>query len=161
MRSVQRGLERISAGFNHLAGAAVVGMMVLTCADVVLRWFRMPIPGTFELVGFIGTVIISFSLAYTSIEKGHIAVEFVVNQLPLRLQIAIEAVTSLLGAALFALISWQSLIYASDLRHSGEVSVTLTMPIHPFIYGIAAGCGLLVLVLLADGLHAAARTVKP
>jgi len=82
MARIQKEIARISTGFNTLAGAAVIIMMLLTCADILLRLLRHPIPGTYEMVGFLGTVIISFSLAYTSIEKGHIAVEILVEKLP-------------------------------------------------------------------------------
>lgn len=161
MSRITKEIARISAGFNTLAGAAVVLMMLLTCADVLLRLLRHPIPGTYELVGYLGTVIISFSLGLTSLSKGHIAVEILVEKLPRRAQAGIEAGTSLISAALFGLIAWQSLVYATDMRQSGEVSVTLTMPIYPFIYGIAAGSTLLVLVLLLDSLRSAIRAVKP
>jgi TRAP-type C4-dicarboxylate transport system permease small subunit len=161
MSRIAKEVARISSGFNIVAGAAVVAMMLLTCADVLLRLLRHPIPGTYELVGFLGTVIVSFSLALTSLSKGHIAVEILVDKLPRRAQVGIEALTSLIGAVLFAIVTWQSLIYAADIRQSGEVSVTLTMPIYPFIYGIAAGSALLVLVLLLDSLHSAIRAVKP
>jgi len=160
MNPVRKGIERISRGFNAVAGAAVVVMMLLTCADVVLRFFRHPVPGTYELVGFLGTMVISFSMAYTSLERGHIAVEIVVEKLPRRVRTAVEAAVALIGAALFALIAWQSAAYAADLRHSGEVSVTLAMPIYPFIYGMAAGSALLTLVLLSEALRDAARVVK-
>ncbi|MCE5283592.1 MAG: TRAP transporter small permease [Deltaproteobacteria bacterium] len=161
MTQLIQAVTRISRGFNVLAGAAVVAMMLLTCADVVLRLFRRPVPGTYEIVGFLGTVVIAFAMAYTSLEKGHIAVELLVERLPRRLQSGIEAAVSLIGTVLFGLLTWQSFIYAADLRHSGEVSVTLTMPIYPFIYGIAAGSGLLTLVLLVEALRTAARAVKP
>jgi TRAP-type C4-dicarboxylate transport system permease small subunit len=39
-----------------VAGTAIFLMMVLTCADVVLRFLRRPIPGTYELVCFLGSV---------------------------------------------------------------------------------------------------------
>jgi TRAP-type C4-dicarboxylate transport system permease small subunit len=160
MIRLNRGLTLVTRGFNALAGTAVVVMMLLTCADVILRLFRRPIPGTYEIIGFLGTVAISFSLAYTSLEKGHIAVELLVEKLPRRVQAGVESVTLLIGAALFALITWQSMAYAADLKQSGEVSVTLTMPIYPFIYGIAAGSALLCLVLLVESLRSAARTVQ-
>lgn len=160
MIHLTRGITLVSRGFNTLGGAAVVAMMLLTCADVVLRLFRLPVPGTYEMVSFLGTFVIAFSLAYTSLEKGHIAVEIFVERLPRRLQSAVEAAVSLIGAALFSLLTWQSLSYAADLRLSGEVSVTLTMPIYPFIYGIAVGSGLLALVLILEGLRTAARAVK-
>jgi TRAP-type C4-dicarboxylate transport system permease small subunit len=160
MIRLYRGITLVSRGFNALAGTAVVAMMLLTCADVILRLFRRPVPGTYEIIGFLGTVVISFSLAYTSLEKGHIAVELFMERLPRRIRTGVESVISLISAALFALITWQSIAYAVDLKQSGEVSVTLTMPIYPFIYGIAVGSGLLCLVLLADSLRSAARTVK-
>ena len=95
--------------------------------------------------------------AYTVRDIGTIALHF-----PLGLLCGYLMITRpLIGAALFGLITWQSLVYAADMRQSGEVSVTLTMPIYPFIYGIAAGSALLVLVLLLDSLRSAIRTVKP
>ena len=156
MTRIHREIGRISILFNALACVAVLIMMLLTCADVVLRLMRHPIPGTYEIISFLGTVIVSFALALTSLEKGHI----VVKKLPPRFQAGVDAVACLIGASLFGLICWQSLLYAADMRQSGEVSVTLTMPIYPFIYGVAAGSALLVLVLLSEGLRAAGRTVK-
>lgn len=160
MKTLYNGITVIGRGFNSLAAIAVVLMMLLTCADVILRMFRRPIPGTYELIGFLGTLVIAFSLAYTSLEKGHIAVEILVEKLPRKLKVAAGTFASAISAALFALITWQSLAYAADIRQSGEVSVTLTMPIYPFIYGIAAGSGLLCLVLLVESLRSAIRVVK-
>jgi TRAP-type C4-dicarboxylate transport system permease small subunit len=145
-----RWIDAIGGKFNYVACAAVVVMMLLTCADVILRLFGHPILGTYEMIGFTGAVVISFALAYTSLEKGHIAVELLVDRLPKRLQVFINGLNSLIGAALFSLITWQSFLYAGDLRGSGEVSLTLQIPTYPFVYGISLGCGLLCLVLLVD-----------
>jgi TRAP-type C4-dicarboxylate transport system permease small subunit len=160
MMRLYKGIAQLSRALNTLAGGAIVAMMLLTCADVVLRLLRQPIPGTYEMVGFLGTVVAAFALAYTSLEKGHIAVEILVERLPHRVQTVIEAATALIGAALFWLLCWQSGLYAAELRHSGEVSVTLTMPIYPFIYGIAVGSGLLGLLLTVESLRSAIRAVK-
>jgi len=84
MLSPAKYLTRAGKAFNILACAAVIAMMLLSTADVVLRLFGKPIPGTYELVGFLGTVVVSFALAFTSIEKGHIAVEILVEKLPQR-----------------------------------------------------------------------------
>ena len=78
MLRLTKGVARLSRALNTLAGAAIVVMMLLTCADVVFRLLRQPIPGTYEMVGFLGTIVASFALAYTSLEKGHIAVEILV-----------------------------------------------------------------------------------
>jgi TRAP-type C4-dicarboxylate transport system permease small subunit len=150
----------LSDRFNWIAAASIIVMMLLTCADVVLRFFRHPIPGTYEIVGLLGAVVISFSLAYTSVKKGHIAVEFLVEKFPRRIQAFINAANDFFGALLFGLISWQSALYASDLKVSGEVSLTLQMPIYPYVYGIAMGCGLLCMVLLVEFLKSLQR-IRP
>lgn len=150
MTRLERSILSITQKFNWVAAAALVIMMVLTCADVILRFFRHPIPGTYEMVGLLGAIVVSFSLAHTSVMRGHISVELIVQKLPKTAQIVIDGINSLLGTALFGLITWQSMLYASNLMHTGEVSLTLQMPIHPFVYGIAVGSGMLCLVLLID-----------
>jgi TRAP-type C4-dicarboxylate transport system permease small subunit len=150
MFRIERITYLLTDRFNWVAAGAVVAMMCLTCADVILRIFRHPIPGTYEIVGLLGSVVIAFSIGYTSVAKGHIAVEFLVQKFPVRVQTFIDTLNDLISTCLFGLITWQSIVYASDLKQSGEVSLTIQMPIYPFVYGIALGCGLLCLVLLLD-----------
>jgi TRAP-type C4-dicarboxylate transport system permease small subunit len=145
-----RAFLRLNHIANNIAGAGIVAMMLLTCADVLFRLFRHPIPGTYEIVGFLGTVVTSFALGQTSLEKGHIAVEFFSSRLSPRGQLYLDGLEAVAGSSLFAILAWQSAVYAEDLRRSGEVSLTLAMPIHPFAWGIAAGCALLCAVLLVD-----------
>lgn len=152
-------LTRAGNAFNILACAAVVVMMLLSTADVVLRLFGKPIPGAYELVGFLGTIVVSFALAFTSMEKGHIAVELLVERLPQRAQLAIEAFCNMIGALLFGVIAYQAILYALDIKKSGEVSLTLQMPAYPFIFGIAVGCALLCLLLIADFIKSLRRTI--
>lgn len=139
-----------------IAAVAIFSMMALTCVDVILRLFRMPIPGTYEIVSFIGAVAVSFAIAHTSVEKGHVAVSLVVQMLPKRAQAVIESILAVLGIILFALIAWQSVLYGLDCQSSGEVSLTLQLPFYPIIYGVALGAGVVCLVLLVDFLNAIA-----
>ncbi|MDY0269479.1 TRAP transporter small permease [Trichloromonas sp.] len=146
---------KVTAGFFArqlfgLAGAAIVAMMLLTCADVMLRLFGHPIPGTYELVSFFGAVAVAFAMAHTCVEKGHIAVSVLVQLLPRRGRETVDALTSALSLLLFALIAWRSVLYAEDLRRSGEVSLTLQLPFYPFIHGIGLAAAAVCLVLLAD-----------
>jgi TRAP-type C4-dicarboxylate transport system permease small subunit len=149
MRSLTQRLGWLSRGLNALSAAAVMAMMLLTCADIVMRLLRRPITGTYETVGFMGALCVSFALAQTSVDKGHIAVDFLVQRLSDRAQQIVEVVNSLLCAIFFIVVAWQSALYASELRASGEVSMTLQTPIYPIVYGLAAGCAILSLVLVA------------
>ncbi len=158
---LEKWTVRAAEIFNWVSAAAVTGMMLLTCMDVVLRLFRRPIPGTYEVVGFLGAVFAAFSLGYTSTNRGHIAVDFIVQKLPPRAQTVIDGVNALVCAVLFGLLARQSMRYAADLQSFGEVSMTLQMPVYPFVYGIAAGCWLLVAVLTVRVLKNLALALKP
>mgnify|MGYP001499300957 CR=1 FL=1 len=160
MLKLERWVQNTTKGISYIAGASVLIMMLLTCADVVLRLFAHPIPGTYELIGFLGALLISFSMAYTSVERSHIAVEIFVTRLPRRVQFAIEGFVSLISVVLFGIIAWQSQVYAMDLKQSGEISLTLGIPVYPFVAGIAIGCGFLCLVLLFDVAKSARRVFK-
>ena len=133
-----------------IAGAAIIAMMLITCADVVLRYLRKPIPGTYELVCFLGAVAVAFAMAHTSVERGHVAVSLIVRYFPRRIQGLIDTITSIMGLILFALMAWFSLRYANDLRAVGEVSLTLELPFYPFVYGIGFSAAVVCLVLLTD-----------
>ncbi len=158
MFSPAKYLTRAGKAFNLLACAAVVVMMLLSTTDVVLRLFGKPISGAYELVGFLGTIVVSFALAFTSMEKGHIAVELLVEKLPQRTQLAIESFCNLIGALLFGMLAYKAIRYALDIKESGEVSSTLQMPIYPFIFGMSVGFGLLFLLLIADFVKSLQRT---
>ena len=133
-----------------IAGGAIVLMMLLTCTDVILRLFRMPIPGTYELVCFLGAIAVAFAMAHTSNEKGHVAVSLIVRLLPNRVQGVIEIITNTFVLILFVLIAWRSAIYAENLRITHEVSLTLKLPFYPFIYGLAFSAMIVCLVKITD-----------
>ncbi len=135
---------------NWVSAIAVVLMMLLTVLDVILRLFRSPIPGTYEIVGLLGALAISFALGYTSMEKGHIAVDFLVQRFPEKARMVISVINNLIAMIFFILAAWQSVLYGTGLMKAGEVSMTLQVPTYPFVYGIATGCILLCLVLLVE-----------
>jgi TRAP-type C4-dicarboxylate transport system permease small subunit len=135
------------SAFNMIGALSIIVMMLLTCSDIVLRSFRMPIPGAYEMVGMLGALFVSFSLAQTSLQKGHIAVDFLVQKFSPKTRDIVAIITETVGAVLFALITWESAAYAGRLKTAGDVSMTLHIPTFPIVYGMTAGCGLLTLLL--------------
>jgi TRAP-type C4-dicarboxylate transport system permease small subunit len=158
MVSFQKSSLWLAHRLGIIAAAAIFIMMGLTCLDVFLRYFfRKPIPGTYEIVSFLGTVAVSFAMAHTLAERGHVAVSLVVQLFPKRAQGVVESLISIFGFILFGLIAWQSVLYAMDCQRAGEVSLTLQLPFYPFIYGVAFGAGVVCLVLLVDLIDAVAK----
>lgn len=141
---------------NYLAGLSILAMMLLTCADVLLRLFKHPILGAYELVGLLGALTIAFAIPATTLNKGHVAVDFMVEKLPPPAQKICIIMANLLSLSLFALIAWQSFLYADMLRSTGEVTLSLQMPFYPIVYAISAASLLVCIVLLLE-----LATLKP
>ena len=142
--------RQLSNLMNYLSAVCVMAMMLLTCADVLLRLFKHPILGTYELVGLLGALTIALAIPATTLNKGHVAVEFVVEKLPFKTRKVCTVITTLLSISLFALIAWQSFLYANILRSTGEVTLSLQMPFYPIVYAISAASLLVCLVLCTD-----------
>jgi len=69
-------VRALSRFLNVIAGISLTFLMLLTVLDVILRSFRTPVVGTYELVAFSGAVVIGFAIPYTSWLRGHIFVDF-------------------------------------------------------------------------------------
>ena len=150
MDGLLRFIFRLSQGGNQVAGVTLTLVMGLTVADVFLRALGRPIVGVFELVAFLGAVVIGFSIPFTSWVRGHIYVDLLVMKLPQGGRKAVHVLTRCLGIGLFGLIGWNLIKMGSDLQRSGEVSPTLHVPFYPVVYGIGAVCLIQTLVLLGD-----------
>lgn len=135
---------------NLIGGIALTFIMSLTVADIVLRFFKMPILGTYELVAFSGAVVIGFAVPLTSWKRGHVYVDFFILKFSQKRRNIINTVTRLMGICLFIMIGWNLMSYGMDLRKSGEVSLTLHMPFYPVAYGVGVCCFIQCLVLLSD-----------
>jgi TRAP-type C4-dicarboxylate transport system permease small subunit len=152
--SIER-LERIATAisniFNWVAGLGLTAMVALAVADIIgIKFFKSPIKGGIEIVAFLGIVVTAFAMAFTYAAKGHIRIDFVTMRLNRRTQNIINAITALLGAVLFIILSWQSCVFAGVLINTGEVSMTQGIPFYPFVYAIALCCVPLVLLLIAE-----------
>lgn len=142
-----RGLSRF---LYIIAGITLAFMMCLTVLDVILRSFRRPIVGTYELVAFSGAVVIGFSVPLTSWLRGHIYVDFLISRFSQRVRNMIHITTRCLVIWLFLMIGWNLIRYGMDLQKSGEVSLTLQMPFYPVAYGVGICCFFQCLVLFCD-----------
>jgi TRAP-type C4-dicarboxylate transport system permease small subunit len=141
---------RVSRFINVIAGVAITFIMLLTVSDVILRSFRRPVVGTYELVAFSGAIVVGFAIPLTSWLRGHIYVDFFTGKLPKTARSIFNLITRCLGIGLFLLIGWNLIKVGMDLQQTGEVSLTLQLPFYPVAYGVAVSCFVQCLVLLTD-----------
>lgn len=143
-------VRRLNRGLLIVAGFAISFMMLITVADTVLRYFKMPIVGTYELVGLAAAVVLGFSIPYTTFVKGHIVVDFFVMKFKPKVKKFWLIVTRVMGLFLFSFMGYEMILMANDFRRSGEVSATLKLPFYYVAYGIGICLLFQVLTLLLD-----------
>lgn len=147
-------LKRINDLLNRLllilSGTAILALMLLATGNVILRVFDAPFRGVYEIVSFLGAIGIAFALAATQRRRGHIVVDIFSSRYPIRLRRFVDAFSAAIGAAFFGVVSRQIMIWGTRILSSGEVSETLKIIYHPFVYGVAAGFALLALTCLLD-----------
>ena len=140
---------------SKAAGAVcLVGMTVLTCVDIVGRFFKFPVFGSVELVSFMGVLAVAFALPFTHQTNGHIGVELVVRRLTVKTRLAVHICTGLLGFALFAVVAWRMAIYGINLKKSGEVSMNLQLPEYVIVLVVAACFTVLTVIILKGVIEA-------
>ncbi len=135
---------------NYVSGICLVAMMGINCLDIILRFFRMPFPGTYEIVGFLSAIMISFAMAQATLERTHVAVELIVSRLSKPIQKGFFVFVNIIVLILLILLSFETFRYGIYFRNSGELSLTLQFPFYPILYGMSVAYGLAVLVPAAD-----------
>ena len=133
-----------------IGAACLVGMMLLTCVDVVGRAFGHPIFGSVEIVGFMATLAVVMAMPYTHQVQGHIGVEIVVRLFSEKTQTIIDICTGIVSLILFAVVTWRMTVYANTMKASGEVSMTLELPEHFVIYATAVCLLIFTLIIFQD-----------
>ncbi len=154
-------LSRISAALNRLlaamAGVTLLVIVFLTCANILFRHVWVPIDGTFELVGFFGALVAAFALGHTQAHKGHIAINILKMHYPGPVRKVVSGLNGLICGFFFALCGWRLFVWGATLAREGEVTETLRIVYHPFIYCVALGCFAVSIVLFIDLLQIFSR----
>lgn len=140
----------LSEILKKAGGICLIGMMLLTCADVVGSFFGHPLLGSEELTGMMAFLLLAFALPSTEIEKGHVGVDLLHMRLSPRIRNVNDMVVAFLSAGLFCLVAWQCWLYASEMGESGQVSSTLQFPTFYLIYGVSFASGILALVIFIE-----------
>ncbi len=145
---------------RHLAIWILILMMLLTTVDVCLRYvFNSPITGSFELVELMMALIVPFSIVFCAGERAHIHVDIVMEHLSTGLKLFFTFIGNLVSLVLFALITWQSVIYIAEEYESRLTTAVLYIPVYPFIGALSAAFAVLCLLLLAEIINYIFRTI--
>ena len=147
-------LCRLNEFLNRLlmiaGGVAVVALMALATGNVVLRIFDAPFRGTYEIVSFLGAITVASALAYTQKRRDHIIVDVLAEKFPPRVLRLVTIASDAVVALFFAVVSWKMALWGRKIMLSGELSETLKVAYHPYIFIVAFCCGLLAFTAAVD-----------
>lgn len=160
-RYAARAIYAVSRFIGDFGAVVLVAMMLLTVADVFLRYaFNRPIQGTTEVTEFMMVTMVFPAVVWCTLRKAHVRVSLVVSRFSLIVQALFDIVSSLLCLGLFSFISWNNFLAAWDKWLTGQVSVLLSIPVYPFYLVVAIGCGMVGLLLLTNLVEIVARMGK-
>jgi C4-dicarboxylate transporter, DctQ subunit len=134
-----------------MAGAVcLLGMTLLTCADIVGRLFGHPIFGSVEIVGFMAILAVAMAMPYAHKIKSHIGVEILWQVFSEKTRMVIDLCTGVASLGLFGLVTWRMTLYAHTMQKSGEVSMNLELPEHLIVYAVAFCFMVFTLIILKE-----------
>jgi TRAP-type C4-dicarboxylate transport system permease small subunit len=149
-------LEKLEVFLNKiLMVLGSVAVLLLMSVATVNAFLRIPLiksswRGAYETVGFLGALVIAFALGYTQKRKDHIVVDILTEKFPKKVNRVLDGTNYFVTMIFFAIISWQVLIWGMKISKSGEVSETLKIIFHPFIYCVSFGFAVFSFTLLID-----------
>jgi TRAP-type C4-dicarboxylate transport system permease small subunit len=142
-------VTKASKLLENIAAIILFLTAMLVVANVLSRRIlNLPIQGTHDLILFLTPVLISLSIAYCAVKDGHISISIFIDKLPMKLQIAIDTLIGIITAVILFFITRNMFLYADEMRKNGEVSLTIGLPHHPFVFILAIGFGMLGLVFV-------------
>jgi TRAP-type C4-dicarboxylate transport system permease small subunit len=155
MEGYFRFVSRLSKLTYWIAGVILIVMMLVTVIDVGLRYFGKNIPGAYELVCLAGALLVCFALAQTSLDKGHVFVDLLLDHIGPGWNRLLVVITKMTGSLFFLVVVWSFLLKGNDLRISREVLPTLRVPFYYIVYGLSLCCLVESLVLFSQAIKAA------
>ncbi len=139
-----------------LAAICVAGMMLVTVADVGLRWFaNYPLRGTVEIVELLLTCSFFLALPATFLRDENIVVDVIDRWAGVRGVSILKRVAAALAVVVLLILAWQGWIAAQDTLVFGDVTSDLSIPkIYywiPLLIGfVGAALSALVMVFSRD-----------
>ncbi|MDR0994573.1 MAG: TRAP transporter small permease subunit [Verrucomicrobiota bacterium] len=154
-------LRGLVHGLAFVGALAILGMMLVTVADVLGRQFGLPVKGAYDIVRALGAVAMVCALPITKAVKGHIAIEYFFQKMARRGRVVTDTLMRLLLLVFFVLLTVEFARQGQLFRESGEVTVTLHMPIFWVFWLAAFACALTTGVTLWHVLHPGHSMMRP
>ena len=158
---IESSIVQIAKGYGTLAFIALLILMMLTVADVSLRFFlNKPITASVEITEGLMVLIAVAGFAWCALRGGHINVSMLVSRFSNRGQSIAEIINSLIVIFLCGILALQNYREAVYLIHSDVRSLVTKMPFYPYYLIIALAFSILLLVMVINLIRSLIGVIK-
>jgi TRAP-type C4-dicarboxylate transport system permease small subunit len=120
------------------AAAVMLGLMALTCADVIGRYlFNRPIPGGFELTEMLLAALIFAGLPLVSLRNDHVTVDLLDPVTPDWLFQIQHVVACAVGVVCTGYLAWRLWLRAEHMDRAGETTAQLKLKLAYLTYSMS------------------------
>jgi TRAP-type C4-dicarboxylate transport system permease small subunit len=140
--AIGRIADKVSTAAGVVAGLCVVGILLIVCAEVVLRQFKHSMLVTDEIAGYLNAALVFLGLAYTLKSGGFIRVEVVYDAMPPALRMIARWVftsiaTVFVGTILYYAAVHVQYAFVQDTRAVSVLDTPEWIPQSVMVIGIA------------------------
>ena len=162
LHPVETAIIFVSRLLNNIGVFFLIAMMLLTVADVFMRYvLNRPILGSVEITRYLMVSLAFLGLAWCAVVKGHVRVELLISRLSPRAQAIFDSITCFFSLFIFVLITTYGFLEARERWAFYEASDVLQIPSYPFFLVLAFGSAILCLVLITNLIQFISQAVKP
>ena len=149
----RRVVKRITEVMVVISAIMLFAMMLVSTGDVIGRYFFLrPIEGAWEIVSMLFVISGAMAIGYTQFVKGHVQINLVSDRLSRRGRAGLFMVSYLICLAGCALVGWRGWLrmWSYTQKTVGGETITLGLPLWPFMLIFALGFFWLAFILLID-----------
>lgn len=146
-KNASMAVRKVCTAVNGIACIILALLVLLLVVNIIGRFVKFPITGTFEGVQYGFALIVCFTIAATALAGKHIEIDLLFNRYPEKLKTVLDILNKLVGTGLFALVVYRLCADGAEAYRLVERSSTLGLPVYLFKYLLALGFALLGLVL--------------
>lgn len=156
MRRIVERFATTTRALHYVSGALIVGLMLLTAANILSRWtMGNPIRGTIELteIGMVAIVFLGF--AYAQVREDHIRVDLLYDRLGSRGRTILGVFAAIISLVTVAVMAWRLHDYVGVLRASGRTTSSLSIPLYWVAWVGVAGLVIYAIGIVVTGFRRA------
>ncbi|MCY1666537.1 TRAP transporter small permease [Rhizobium sp. SL86] len=123
-------LDRYFRWLSLAAGAALIVMMLVTVADVFMRYvFNSPVRGSYELVEICLLISVFFALPQVIANSQEIVIDLIDGLMSPGAVNALKSIAAFATAAVLLFLLWSMLQPATEAYSYGDVKLELDFPV--------------------------------